>query len=291
MRPQPALLEQLSLAQLALLRAKPSVGVGERRSAAKGAGIEFAEHRPYRAGDDVRHLDPRVLARLGDSYIRQYFVDRQLPVYVLLDGSRSMQSGTPKKFETASQIAQLMAFVVLAAGDRVQLGYAADGKFQWSSPMQGRARTETLFQWVGDRVPGGRGNFGEALERASRDMAKGAYVVAISDWWDDGVERALDRLDDRGCDVVAIQVAAPEELDPAVIGGGSFLMVDEETGEELETTLDEDVLRRYRAALVEFQARLRQRLVRRGGRFFALSSALDIQRFFLRDLRDAGVLI
>jgi len=290
-RPQPALLEQLSLVQLALLRAKPSVGVGERRSASKGAGIEFAEHRPYRAGDDVRHLDPRVLARLGDSYIRQYFVDRQLPVYVLLDGSQSMLAGTPGKFETASQIAQLMAFVVLAAGDRVQIGFAGDDTFQWSSPMQGRARTEALFQWIEERRPGGSGNFGAALERASRDMAKGAYVVAISDWWDDGIERALDRLDDRGCDIVAIQVAAPEELDPAAIGAGSYLMVDEETGEELETTLDEDVLRRYREALAAFHASLRQRLVRGGGRFFALSSALDMQRFFLRDLRDAGVLI
>lgn len=272
-------------------RAAPSVGIGERRSSSKGVGIEFAEHRPYRSGDDVRHLDPRVLARLGESYVRQYFVDRQLPVYVLLDGSRSMLAGSPQKYQTAAQIAQLMGFIGLAAGDRVQVGFSGDGGFRWSMPMQGPARSDMLFGFFDALAPGGQSDFGRDIERASRDMGKAAYVVVVSDWWDEAIIRALEQLDGQGHEVIGVQVAAPEEIDPSSIGAGSMLLVDDETGDELETIVDESVLADYRTALAEFQRNLRQRLVRRGGQFFTLSSAADMTRFFLRDLRAAGVLL
>lgn len=291
MRPSPLLLEQLSTARFVMNRAAPSVGIGERRSSSKGAGLEFAEHRPYRSGDDVRHLDPRVMARLGESYIRQYFVDRQLPVYVLLDGTRSMLAGSPRKFDSAAQIAQLMGFVGLAAGDRVQVGISGDGDFHWSQPIQGGARADLLFKWFDDITPGGRADFGRDIERAARDMGKAAFVIVVSDWWDEGVMRALDHLDAQGHEVVGVQVAAPDEIDPAAIGNGSVLLIDDETGDEVETVLDEAVVAQYRSTLEEFQRRLRQRLVSRGGQFFALSSAADITRFFLRDLRAAGVML
>jgi len=290
-RPSPLLLEQLSTSRLMMSRATPSVGIGERRSASKGIGIEFAEHRPYRTGDDVRHLDPRVMARLGESYVRQYFVDRQLPVYVLLDGSRSMLAGSPQKYAVAAQVAQLMGFIGLAAGDRVQIGFTGEAKFRWSQPLQGPARADLLFQWFDELKPGQRADFGRDIERAARDMGKAAFVVVVSDWWDERIVKALDQLESQGHEVIGIQIAAPDELDPSSVGNGSLLLVDDETGDELETVLDEAIVVNYRAALAEFQAGLRQRLVSRGGRFFALSSAVDIKRFFLRDLRAAGVLL
>jgi uncharacterized protein (DUF58 family) len=290
-KPSPALLEQLSTARFMMTRATPSVGIGERRSGTKGVGLEFAEHRPYRAGDDVRHLDPRVMARLGESYIRQYFVDRQLPVYILLDGTRSMLAGAPQKFALAAEIAQVAAFVGLSAGDRVRVGVSGDGGFRWSQALQGGARAEILFNWFNDIQPGGRGDFGADVQKAVRDMGKSAYVLVLSDWWDDAMRRALDVLDGQGHEIIGIQIAAPEELDPTSLGNGSVLLVDDETGDEVETVIDEAVITDYRKTLEAFQAALRQRLVSRGGRFFALASTADVTRFFLRDLRAAGVLL
>ena len=291
MTPSPALLEQLSTARFLMHRALPSVGIGERRSNTKGAGLEFAEHRPYRAGDDVRHLDPRVMARLGESYIRQYFVDRQLPIYILLDGTRSMLAGQPQKFAVAAEIAQLAGFVGLAAGDRVQVGISGDAGFSWSPAIQGGARAPQLFAWFADIKPGARRDFSSDVERAARDMGKAAYVLVISDWWDENMTRALDVLEAQGHEVVGIQVAAPEEIDPGSIGNGSVHLVDDESGDEIETVIDEEVIAAYRSQLEAFQARLRQRLVGRGGRWGALSSSVDVSRFFMRDLRAAGVLL
>ena len=127
MKPDAALLDRLSTARYRLNRAQASVGVGDRRSRAKGAGMEFASHRPYREGDDVRQLDARVLARLGQHYVREYFLDRQAPVYVLLDASVSMQSGRPDKLGHGILLAQLFGFLALASGDSCQIGVAGDG--------------------------------------------------------------------------------------------------------------------------------------------------------------------
>lgn len=289
MRPSTALLEQLSTSRLLVSQATPSVGVGERRSATKGVGLEFAEHRPYRTGDDIRHIDPRVLARLGESYVRQYFVDRQLPVFVLLDASASMRAGRPSKFEVAAQLAQIMAFIGLAAGDRVRLGIASGGRFAWGNAIQGASRADRLFAEVDEVEPSGRLDFGDAIERAARDMGKAGYVVLVGDFWDDHIDEALDLLKDRAHEIVAIQVVAPEELDPATLGSGTLVMVDDETGEEIEVAIDEDVLESYRDELAAFGAQLRRRLVSRGGRFFQLSTAADIGRFVLHELRAAGV--
>jgi len=290
-KPSPVLLEQLSTARFLTNKSAPSVGIGERRSNTKGAGLEFAEHRPYRAGDDVRHLDQRVMARLGETYIRQYFVDRQLPVYILLDGTRSMLAGAPQKFAVAAQIAQVAAFVALSSGDRVRVGVSGSGGFRWSQSLQGAARAEILFNWFAEIEPGECKDFGADVELANRDMGKAAYVVMISDWWDERMNRALEVLEGQGHEIIGIQVAAPQELDPAALGNGSVLLVDDETGDEVETVIDEAVVADYRKTLETFQAGLRQRLVSRGGRFFALSSASDIERFFLRDLRAAGIML
>lgn len=290
MRPSAAILEQLATLRLLPSHAVPSMGIGERRSASRGAGIEFAEHRPYRRGDDVRHIDPRVKARLGEDFIRQYFVDRQLPVYVLLDASQSMRAGSPSKFEVAALIAQLIGFVGLAAGDRVQVGTAAGGRFRWSDPLHGVARADRLFAAVGGVSPGGRMAFGDAIEQAVNGMGKRAQVVVIGDFWDDGVPAALRQLQLHGHEVIAIQVVDPEELDPRSIGAGTLTMIDDETGEEIELAVDENTLRQYQDELARHVDALRQRLVAGGGRFFQVAATDDIERFVTRDLRAAGVL-
>src|SRR5688572_19327830 len=94
----PTLLQKLGRTRLAVQRVLATGGTGERRSKALGSGIEFADHRAYQFGDDIRKLDPHLLARLGRHYVRQYSVSKALAVTILLDASRSMGYGKPPKF-------------------------------------------------------------------------------------------------------------------------------------------------------------------------------------------------
>ena len=68
--------------------AKATVGIGERRSNAKGSGLEFLDYREYQPGDDLRHLDPHLFMRTGARYVRQYAVYQQLPITIIVDGRK-----------------------------------------------------------------------------------------------------------------------------------------------------------------------------------------------------------
>lgn len=290
MTPSPALLEQLSTSRFLVDLARPSVGVGERRSATKGAGMEFADYRPYQPGDDIRHLDLRLRERLGENFIRQYAVDRQLPITILLDTTASMAHGEPDKLAFAKQLAQLMGFVGLAAGDRVQVVAFADGRLEWSPRWQGPARAELLFGWIAQRQPAGAGSFAQALSLVARDLPAASLLILISDWWTEDVEAQLATLGAARQELIGLHVASPQELDPVSLGTGLVYMVDSESGEEVELMLDAETLADYKSAYAQWRETLAGQFARRQGRYFPISSADDVEHFFLRQLRGAGVI-
>jgi uncharacterized protein (DUF58 family) len=100
----PQLLQKLGRSRLLVRAEGTATGAGERRSRGKGLGLEFEDHRPYEPGDDVRHIDRHVYARLGQHYLKQYAAYGQLPVTLILDGSASMAYGTPDKLAYAKAI-------------------------------------------------------------------------------------------------------------------------------------------------------------------------------------------
>ena len=290
MRPPAKLLERLSSMRYRLNLAKPSVGVGDRRSRAKGSGMEFADHRPYREGDDTRHLDVRLFARLGKSFVREYSIDRQLPVYVILDASTSMVSGNAAKYAFAAAVAQLFSFIALTSGDQVQLGVFNGSGLAWSTKFQGGSRVNLVFDWLGKQPTGGQLPFSEALRLARETMVRSAMVILISDFWDEQLDKALTSLSADQHDLVGVHVIAPQDLDPAALGRGPAQIVDAESGEVLEIVLDADMTGQYQAAFQAFAEDVNTAFSRRQGRYFQLSTEADLEQLFLRDLRGAGLI-
>ncbi len=286
----PALIEQLSTSRFIADIAQPSVGVGERRSKAKGAGLEFADHRPYNAGDDVRHLDARLQARLGENYIRQYSVDRQLPITVLVDSSLSMRYGTPDKFDFAKGLARALGFVGLAGGDRVQLATFGDGRIAWSQRVQGANRAEILFGWLDEQSPHGKSSIVSALRDIRPDLRPGGLVAVISDFWVEDFSRELGALRADRQEILAFHVEAPQEADPGRLGSGPHYMVDAETGEEIEIQLSGSTMERYRQAYAEHVERLRAAFSTNHVRYFPVSSGEPLDMLMLRRLRASGVI-
>src|SRR3954462_1112722 len=92
---------------------------GERLTKKKGISIEFADYREYTDGDDLRHLDWNVLARLGVPVTKTYRDEEDLAVHVLIDTSPSMSFGEPCKLDCAKKYACALGFLGLAGGDAV----------------------------------------------------------------------------------------------------------------------------------------------------------------------------
>jgi len=290
MRPAPALLQKLTRSRLLVRQAVASRGVGERKSRAKGSGIEFADHREYQPGDDARHIDLHLHARLGTHFIRQYSVFQQLPVTIVVDGSESMAYGTPDKFGFATLLAGTLGFAALAGGDSVSVAVMSGGRLHWSPRLSGARRAEILFEWLEEQKPRGTAPFGQAIAETMPKLAAQGLLILISDWWSEDVEADLRSLRAGGHEVVGIQVVSPEEADPGRLGGGDLRLVDAETGHEVELALDRATLDRYAAAFAEWRGKVRQQLLRVGGRFVEARTDDDPERLILQDWRRAGLI-
>jgi uncharacterized protein (DUF58 family) len=290
MRPPAALLEHLTTSRLLPAYAQPSVGTGERRSRRKGPGMEFVDHRPYRAGDDTRHLDPHLFARTGDYVVREYALNQQLPVTIVIDPSASMGGREPSKFTQARLIAQLLGFAALAGGDQVQAAIPTPMGNRLSPRWHGAARADLMFDWIGKLPVGGSEDFREALRTLNESLAPNGLVIAISDWWQDDLKPVLDTLFAAGQEVLAIQILSPEEIDPQAMPSGVVTIEDSESGEEIELVVDRTLLDRYREAFALRQEELRAVFNAKHWHFVTVSAQDDLGQLFMRTFRAQGVL-
>ncbi|HAV62892.1 MAG TPA: DUF58 domain-containing protein, partial [Verrucomicrobiales bacterium] len=115
------LLRRLEQFQLLAARRAKSSAKGERRSRARGQSVEFADHRNYVLGDDLRYLDWNLYGRLDRLFLKLYEEERELPVTIFLDCSESMSFGEPRKFDFARQVAAAVGYVALCGFDRVSI--------------------------------------------------------------------------------------------------------------------------------------------------------------------------
>lgn len=290
MRPSPALLGKLARSKLLTRWAVASTGVGERRSRAKGSGMEFADHREYQPGDDLRHLDPHLYARFGQNFIRQYEVYQQLPITILIDASRSMDYGEPNKFAFAKQIAGLMGFVGLAGGDQVQIGVGTGDRVHWSNRFHGIMRAQPLFTWLESQRTEATGGFGGALRAATRNMVGRGLLIILSDWWEEDLEAELGILIATGQEVWGIQIVSPEEIEPSLICEGEIRFVDIESGHEVELAIDRVALERYRKSFKGWRDQIQSVLSRSHGRYLLVPTDRDAERLFQEEWRGIGMI-
>src|SRR6202171_2559429 len=135
---EPALLRRLEALALQVRRAVSGQMGGERRSKAHGRSVEFADFRSYSPGDDFRLIDWNAYARLARFMLRLFVAEQELPLSIFVDVSGSMDWGRPNKAETAKRLAGAIAYLALAALDRVRLTVFAAGNTSGSASSRGR---------------------------------------------------------------------------------------------------------------------------------------------------------
>ena len=288
-------LEQLQL--LAARRAKSSLK-GERRSRARGLSVEFADHRNYVLGDDLRYLDWNLFGRLDRLFLKLYEEERELPLRIFLDCSESMNFGTPTKFDFARRIAAAVGYVALCGFDRVSIQCfpsppvsmtpaeaAARGSLR---SVRGKTSSMTFFNGLSQLTAGGAADFNASLRRGALEARQAGAALVLSDFLDPaGYEAGLTALIGRGFQVTAIQILAPEELDPTTFG--DLRLVDAETGAETEVTFGKYRMAAYRQTVANYLERLREYCTGRGIRFATVGSNTDLGELLLKQLRAAEV--
>jgi uncharacterized protein (DUF58 family) len=302
----PELLRRLEQFQLLAQRRAKSSLRGERRSRARGQSVEFADYRTYVAGDDFRYLDWNLYGRLERLFLKLYEEERELPVRIFLDASESMTFGEPRKFDFARQVAAAIGYVALCGFDRVSVipfpdltlvadsdpdqrtrsrEFAARGALR---SVRGKKSSLQFFQNLGALAAGGATNLNEVLRRGALEARQAGAALVLSDFLDPaGYDAGLTALVGRGFQVNAVQILAPEELNPSTYG--DLRLIDSETGAQQEVTFGKYRLNTYRQTVENFCQRLREFCQARGINFFVAGSDTSLEQLLLKQLREAEV--
>jgi uncharacterized protein (DUF58 family) len=217
----------------------------ERRTKKTGSGIEFADHREYAAGDDLRYLDWKVYGRSERMLLKLYEEEEDLSIYVLLDCSESMAFGDPPKFDHARKLAAAMAYVGLANLDRVSLLAVSTKVDKTLPPTRGKGRIFKIFDFLRSVRPGGETSLADAARQFTTQQKRRGIAIVISDLYDPaGFERGINAIRYRKYEPIVIHVLDPRESDPGA--RGDVTLVDVESGESREITLTDGMIKAYR---------------------------------------------
>jgi uncharacterized protein (DUF58 family) len=247
---------------------------GDRLTRKKGVSIEFADFRDYADGDDVRHLDWNVLARMQTPVIRTYRDEEDVAVYVMIDCSASMSFGQPTKLHAAKKIAASIGYIALCGSDALYpLALAGDAL----NPRALRGRTSFLKfdTWLASQNAVGETSLTRSLMAFSAGRSRPGFAIVISDGLDSSVESAIAQLGGRGHEVGFIQVLSPEEIDPDI--EGDLRLIDSESRDTVEITANSQALRKYKDALNAHYSAVTAACKRIGGRYAQVSTRQPIE--------------
>ena len=234
---------------------------GLHRSPFHGYSAEFSQYRRYRPGDDLKHVDWKLLARTDRVYTKQFRETTNMAASIVIDTSASMDfpAGGVTKFRYTVMVAAALAFVIAGQGDAA--GVVARDMFL--PPRSGRQHLRRLLALLASLTPGGVWAGAETVRRAADRLGRRGLLVVASDFYDDEerMARELRRAQRMGHDVVQLQVLTRDEI--ALPYGRDVEFADLESGARVP--VNPALARRdYRDAIAEFLERTRSRALAEG---------------------------
>ena len=279
---------------------------GERRSKRRGQSVEFDDYRQYVPGDDLRHIDWNVYARLDRMFIKLFLEEEDLGLHLVVDVSASMEAGDPDKLIFAQQLAMALGYIGLVNNNRVAVTSFGGDRIQRLNECRGRRNVQRLGQFLldapGDHTeqrstePGPGADFTSAMRMVGmRSAGKGVLVVLSDFLLREGFESGLRYLAGRrGWDVYCLQILAPDEIDPSRAGAeaiaGDLRLTDVETGADAEVTVTAALLEQYKRSLERYCNELASFCTAREMSHALVRTDTEIETLLIDYLRKRGML-
>lgn len=282
---------------------------GERRSKRRGRSVEFDDYRDYTPGDDLRHLDWNVYARLDKFLIKLFREEEDLGLHVVIDGSASMEAGateaSPSKLLFAHRLAMGLGYLGLVNQNRVSVavfGAAGGARLRRLAPMRGRRNVQRLAAFLVESMserPAGAAaepDFAGAMREFALSRRGKGVVVLVSDFlFRAGLAEGLNYLvGGHDVDAYAIHVLSPGELEPERDAErglvGDLRLTDSESGSTAEVTLSGALIRAYKRRLEDHVAAVRAACRARSAAHEIVRSDTDPGDLLLGSLRRRGLL-
>jgi len=252
-----------------------------------GLSVEFAEHRKYTQGDDLRAIDWNVFARTDRLYIRKYAAETNLDCHLLVDTSASMgyvghlgipeSEQPPAKLNYAIHIAAALGYLVTRQQDSIALGVLGEHLITYRPPRSRRADLVELLATLASITPSGPTGLSAAIHEVLSRIAHRGVIVLLSDLLTDtdATLEALHHIRFRGHDLIVMHIL--DEAEVRFPFEGPVLLEDPETGERIKADAD-DVRERYQAALADWRQSLHDRIAAMRGDYLPLDTSMPFDK-------------
>jgi uncharacterized protein (DUF58 family) len=262
---------------------------GERRSKTRGHGVEFADHRAYALGDDLRFVDWNIYARLNQLVLKLFLEEQDLTVHIAMDVSGSMATGEPSKARYIKRLAAALRYLSLAHNNRVTLAGFAEGVQGRLGPMRGRSHLASMAEFLQARPEQGESRFDTSCRQLAASRTGSGIMVVLSDFFiKEGFETGLRRLVSPHYDLYVVQVLSPQELRPTF--AGDLRLLDVEDGDAAEVTVTGSLMKHYQRTLAAYCNQVRDFCLRHGVVYSLADSSSSVEGMVLNTLRRMQVL-
>jgi uncharacterized protein (DUF58 family) len=195
---------------------------GMHRSPYQGISVEFAQHRPYVQGDDIRHIDWKVMAKTDKVYLKQYLEETNLHLICIVDASESMGYGTVtngtqtwSKYDHATAIAASLAYMAIQQQDSVGLAIFDQTLSRYFKPSNSPAQWKLVVNELQQIPRWNKTSMGRILDQLAEKLTHRSLLVILSDFFDDisSIRQGLRHLRYKKHELMVFQILDPTEIE------------------------------------------------------------------------------
>jgi uncharacterized protein (DUF58 family) len=195
---------------------------GMHRSPYQGISVEFAQHRPYVQGDDIRHIDWKVMAKTDKVYLKQYLEETNLHLICIVDASESMGYGTVTsgnatwtKYDHATAIAASLAYMAIQQQDSVGLAIFDQVLSRYFKPSNSPAQWKLVVNELQQIPRWNKTSMGRILDQLAEKLTHRSLLVILSDFFDDiaSIRQGLRHLRYKKHELMVFQILDPTEIE------------------------------------------------------------------------------
>lgn len=248
--------------------------LGANRSKAKGSSVEFSDFREYIPGDDFRRIDWRALARFEKVYIKLFMEEREAPITVFVDKSRSMDYD--KKRETAIKIAATFAFSALKEYDTVSTVMFDQKPYAFELNQKGQPAFSKIIKLLENTSFSDESDLNNVISGWQPRFKKGVTILISDFMYDAKLEETLKLLTYKKQKIILCHILSESELNPGL--EGNLRLIDSETSEHMDILTGTDAVNLYNKALAHFINNMKEICTKYKADYMLLNSGKPVEQ-------------
>lgn len=249
---------------------------GNRKSRAKGSSVEFSDYREYSIGDDFKRIDWNAYGRFEKLFIKLFMEEREAPVHIFLDNSKSMDWGEPNKSVASRRLAAALSYISLCSYDRVSLVCLNSAVDKYKLDLRGKNSLSQILNLMENLDYSGTTDIYNTISKYNLKSGKGISII-ISDLFTKGnLLDMINYLQFKKQEVYICHMLAPQEVSPEI--GMSLRLIDNETGEFRDVTSSPDLIKTYKKVYNGFITKIEDLCSGRGVNYIFMDTSIPAEK-------------